>query len=183
MKINEIIHIIEHDSWMMDVLLAAETLKLHDWMIGAGFVRNKIWDHIHAYRRPQVHTSDIDLIYYDTQNLSEEREKEYDAVLRKLMPLNWSAKNQARMHNMNGHPPYENTEHALSNWVETCTCIAVTLDENKVLKLIAPYGIDDLVNLIVRPTPGFINNVDVLLERVGQKGWLKEWPRLKVIID
>jgi len=41
---QDISKIIEADDWMMDVLRAAEKLQLPDWWIGAGFLRNKIWD-------------------------------------------------------------------------------------------------------------------------------------------
>jgi hypothetical protein len=35
---------------MMDILHIAEKLKLPDCMIGAGFVRNKVWDHLRGYK-------------------------------------------------------------------------------------------------------------------------------------
>ena len=40
---QDILKIIENDKWMMDILHVAERLNLPDSMIGAGFVRNKVW--------------------------------------------------------------------------------------------------------------------------------------------
>ena len=76
MNESKILKIIEDDPWMMGVLKAAESMDLPDWMIGAGFVRNKVWDHLHGYQNSEVPTSDIDLIYFDPSDISEEKEKE-----------------------------------------------------------------------------------------------------------
>ncbi|MGY0205379.1 nucleotidyltransferase family protein, partial [Acinetobacter soli] len=38
---------------------------------------------------------------------------------------------------------------------ETVTAIGVNLDASGRLKLAAPYGIDDIVKLQLRPTPAF----------------------------
>ena len=44
MNEQDIINLIKNDEWMMSVLGEAEKLCLPDWMIGAGFLRNKVWD-------------------------------------------------------------------------------------------------------------------------------------------
>lgn len=48
----DITKIIQADPWMMQVLQAAETLDLPDWWIGAGFLRNKVWDAIEGNETP-----------------------------------------------------------------------------------------------------------------------------------
>ncbi len=42
MTTEDIINLVAADSWMMDVLHQAEKLNLPNWMIGAGFLRNKV---------------------------------------------------------------------------------------------------------------------------------------------
>ena len=59
---QDILKIIENDKWMMDILHVAQKLNLPDWMIGAGFVRNKVWDYLHGYKNEKVLTRDIDFI-------------------------------------------------------------------------------------------------------------------------
>jgi uncharacterized protein len=86
------------------------------------------------------------------------------------------------MHAVNRNEPYASTFDALSRWVETATAIAVTLDGNRV-KLIAPYGVGDLVNLIVRPTPLFKDRLQTFQDRVTAKQWLVKWPKLRVVIE
>ena len=77
---------------------------------------------------------------------------------------------------------YKNTDEALSEWVETPTCVAVTLKDS-VLRIIAPHGTDDLFNLIVRPSPAYVDKLAIFYERVHGKKWLKKWDKLRVIID
>ena len=58
---QDILDLIAKDEWMMGVLRTARSLHLPDWMIGAGFVRNKVWDYLHGYENIEVPTADIDL--------------------------------------------------------------------------------------------------------------------------
>jgi len=182
MNEKDILDLIRQDRWMMGVLQTAQELSLPDWMIGAGFVRNKIWDCLHGYENTEVQTADIDLIYFDSKDLSEEQEKKYDHELTKVLNINWSTKNQARMHEKhNRMEQYKNTEEALSEWVETPTCVAVRLEDNDILSLFAPHGIDDLVNLVVRPSPTFINDLEIFWKRIKSKDWERKWPKLKIM--
>ncbi len=182
MNEDDILELVRADPWMMRVLRAAAALDLPDWMIGAGFLRNKVWDHLHGFSNPQVPTADMDLIYFDPSDVREEREKEYNRRLRALCDVNWSAKNQARMHGATGELPYTSAADGLAHWVETATCVAVTLRGGR-LRLIAPYGIDDLVKLVIRPSPCFRRDIQALKKRAASKQWLEKWPKLQIILD
>jgi hypothetical protein len=182
MNDSEILDLIRADPWMMRVLGAAAALGLPEWMIGAGFVRNKVWDHLHGFANAEVRTADIDLIYFDLADMRESTEKEYDRRLRAACDVNWSAKNQARMHEVTGDAPYTSAADGLAHWVESATCVAVTV-QGGALRLIAPHGTGDLVGLIVRRSPGFTRDIGVLRERVASKRWLETWPRLRVVLD
>ena len=165
---------------MMHVLRIARDARLPDWMIGAGFVRNKIWDVLHEYfeRTP---LADVDLIYFDPKNKEETTERAIEQRLReKDATVPWSVKNQARMHVKNGDSPYSNSTDALSRWVETPTCVAVRLEDNDRLTLIAPHGIRDLVSLEVRMSPGYSRDPQHYTERVKTKRWEARWQKLKI---
>ncbi|PIY77868.1 MAG: dUTP diphosphatase [Parcubacteria group bacterium CG_4_10_14_0_8_um_filter_48_154] len=181
MNKQDILDIIARDSWMMEVLRAARLLHLPDWMIGGGFVRNKIWDVLHGFQNDMVPTADIDLIYFDPRITDAWQEKTYDTQLKKILDLNWSSKNQARMHLKHNRSPYKNIEEALSDWVETATAVAVRLQDDSTLRLFAPHGIDDLMHLIVRPTPLHASSLQHFHERVHGKKWRERWPKLKVV--
>lgn len=92
-------------------------------------------------------------------------------------------KNQARMHVKNGHVPYTSTVDGISNFPEVATAVGVYLGPNDEVKLVAPYGIDDLVNLIVRPTPFFWRSDEraIYHQRLVSKQWELTWNRLQIV--
>ena len=174
---RELVEIITRDSWMMDKLEIVRSLGLNDCWIGAGFVRNKIWDVKHGKDRSQL--NDLDVIYFDKTTDSEREDLMIENRLIEIDPdFNWSVKNQARMHAKNNHLPYESCCDALSWWPETATSVAVRLSENNQIEYIAPYGLEDLFQLVVRPTPK--TSLEIYTARIEQKQWRKMWERLEI---
>jgi len=177
---EQIVQLISEDESMMDLLGLAGTLGLPHWLIGAGFVRTKVWDHLHARTGPSK-PSDIDLVYFDEDEAFDD--KQLEALLSKSRPaVKWDVKNQATAHRWNGEPACSSVVEALSRWPETATAVGVTMDGGH-LKFVAPHGIADLVGLIVRPTPAFRMS-DAKRERVRmcfiRKRWQEKWPQLRL---
>jgi hypothetical protein len=57
-------------------------------------------------------------------------------------------------------------------WPETATAVAVRLGKDDVIEVAAPFGLDDLFNLVVRPTAGFeVEKKAVYLDRIRSKNW------------
>lgn len=175
---KDILNLIEKDEWMMNILRVAEKLSFPDWVIGAGFVRNKVWDYLHGYTKKEVETNDIDLVYYDPNGNDQKTDEELSQKLRSETGIKWEIVNEAYAHKWNNLPPYKSTEDALSQWPETATGIGVKLEGGK-LKLITPHGIDDLINLIIRPSPKFLPGMVRVMERAKEKKWMAKWPKLK----
>jgi len=164
--------------WNMETLQAVQRLNLPDWAIGAGFVRNAVWDRLHAYNEPSP-LADIDVLYFDSQNSDRARETALEDSFSKILPgRNWSVRNQARMHLRNNDCEYHDTEDAISHWLETPTCVAVRLDDKDALHLIAPYGLDDLLAMQLRPTPMGRKKYDQYLARLRSKNWSQTWPNV-----
>jgi uncharacterized protein len=183
MREQDIVGLISDDAWMMNVLRLVHSLGLPDWCVCAGFVRTRVWDYLHDFNSPTP-LSDVDVVYFDRNDTNESTEKEYEKVLRELdSSIPWSVKNQARMHTKNGHVPYVSTADGLANFPEVCTAIGAYLDSNEQIHLVAPYGIDDLVNLVVSPTPFYTSTdkKDVYEKRIGSKRWQATWNRLRII--
>lgn len=180
---SEISKLIEQDEWMMSVLRAAEKLQLPDWWIGAGFLRNKIWDYI-EYKDSKP-TRDVDLVYFNLEDVKPETDWAYDEKMKSEHPnAEWEVRNQARMHYVNGSRPFTSTADGISHWVETATCVGVKLKDGE-LKYLFCHGTDDLFGLVARPTP-FFNNEEMIKTfygRIEKKKWEQKWPDLKVITD
>lgn len=177
---QDLLKMIEADLWMMNVLRIARDLDLPDWMIGAGFVRNKVWDHLHGYKNKKVQTNDIDLIYFDKNNADEKYDKELSKRISDESEIKWEIINQAYTHKWHNTEPYKSTEEALAEWVETPTCVAVRLNDDGTLKLFAPLGINDLLNLIVRRNMT-CSDSETYEKRIKDKGWKEKWPKLTVL--
>ncbi len=186
---QDIIAAIKTDSWMMEVLRIVKRLELPDWWIGAGFVRSKVWDMLHYYKK-RTPLPDVDVIYFDTDDFSEEEAKRfstkvediYQKRLKKRFPeVAWSVTNQARMHLFHNDKPYKSSEEGLGRWVETATCVGVRLNRFDEIVLAAPLGIYDLAKGIIRPNPQSKPDRKAFETRIREKEWLKKWPRLKVV--
>jgi len=172
-----IIELIEDDLWMLEVLKIVKDLYLNDCWVGAGFVRNKVWDHKHEKSRTAL--NDIDVIYFDKTKLSSSEDVFIEKKLKKIDPdTKWSVKNQARMHLRNGHQQYLNSENAISFWPETATSVAVRINLDNQIEYIAPYGLKDLFDLVVRPTPKF--DLSIYADRLKRKDWKKKWSKLEI---
>jgi hypothetical protein len=167
------------DPWRMRVLRAVRALGLPDWAIGAGFVRNRVWDWLCGDVRQTV-PSDIDVLYFDAADQDPAVETMLEQRLNAVLEAPWSVTNQARMHRLNDDAPYASTEDALRYWIETPTAVAVRLCEDDCIEVIAPWGLEDLFTLTVRPTPSGRSKSGVFQRRLAEKNWRTRWPGLRV---
>ena len=165
----------------MKQLRAVRTLGLPDWCIAAGFVRNRVWDHLHGISPPRP-PADIDVLFHDPADISKAREFELEDRLDDLLPGQpWQVRNQARMHLAKNLPPHAGTAEAMSYWLETVTAVGVRLEADESITVIAPLGTDDLVNLVCRPTD-FGRTLRADYEgRIAQKRWRELWPRVRFV--
>ena len=182
MNEQDILNLIGNDSRMMETLHAAASMNLPQWMIGAGFVRNKVWDYVHEYPT-NTRPTDIDLVYFDPNDVYDPKQIEQKLVL--MMPgLDWEVVNQATAHPFNDEEPYASSIDAVSKWPETATAVAVTLRVGS-LQLITPLGIEDLLNVVARATPAFMVSEEKrarVQERIRSKKWKEKWPNLQIVL-
>lgn len=152
-------------------------LNLPESCIAAGYVRNRVWDVLHGYEN-ETPLNDIDVIYYDPTDLSEEKDRLLSLTLNMTdKKEGWSVKNQARMHLRNQVAPYESTRDAMSCWPETATAVGLYLDRLDDIEVISPYGLDDLFQLKIRQSPRYMDTA-YFMQRVNEKQWLTRWPNL-----
>lgn len=176
-----IVRIIAEDAIAMEQLRAVRSLDLPDWCIAAGFVRNRVWDHLHDISPPRAPV-DIDVIYFDAGDVSTESEATFERRLDAQLPgLPWQVRNQARMHVWKHVPPHRDTADSMTYWLETVTGIGVRLEADDTLTVIAPLGTDDLLNLRCRPTAYGRTRRHEYDARVEAKRWRELWPRVNFI--
>ena len=164
-------------------LEAVAALGLPDAWIGAGFIRNAVWDALCGLPFGSNPPGDVDVAWFDLERLDSEADAAAEARLHAACPgLPWSVRNQARMAARNGDLPYAGTLDAIAHWPETATAIAARLGPAGV-EVAAPWGFGDLLALVVRPTPGFAADPakrEVFERRLTEKGWSRRWPGLVV---
>ena len=158
------------------------SLNLPDCWIGAGFVRNAVWDYLHG-RSPTHPSGDVDVIWFDARRAASPEDEKLEAALRALDPgIAWSVKNQARMHLRNGDARYTSVVDAMRHWSETATAVAVRRTKREFCEIAAPFGLADLFAMVLRPTPRFTGEKHgIYLDRVHAKGWLMKWPLVRMV--
>jgi len=180
-----LVRIVQATAWALPALAAARSLGLGRWCIGAGALRNLVWDHLHGHALPTP-PADVDLAYFDPDDQGAEAEQAVQARITALLPgLPWEATNQARVHRWFeahfGHAvaPLASLHEAVASWPEYATCVGVWLDAAGAVQVIAPHGLDDLFALRVRRNPHRVS-LATYAQRVAQKRYVERWPRVTV---
>ena len=166
----------------MSTLTRARDVDLPDWFIGAGAVRDLVWDVRFGDGFVPSNIEDIDLVFFDPDDLSHERELAIEA---RLGP-HWDVKNQAAVHTWFeerfGTPaqPLISTIDGISTWPEFCTCVGVRLEHDGSMTIASPHGLDDLLDGVwrsnlIRVTP------EESAKRLAKKAPAIRWPRVRVI--
>ena len=144
---GEFQRIIFSNDWFMQVLRTVRTCNPPDWYVGAGVIRNIVWDylHLHSYQTP---LKDIDVAFFDANELRPDRDQEVQNQLKAIQQnVLWEATNQASVHlwfeNYFGYPvsQLKSNEKAVATWPETVTSIGVRLLGDDSLKIEAPFGL------------------------------------------
>ncbi|MTV37132.1 nucleotidyltransferase family protein [Duganella radicis] len=173
-------------SWFAPALKAARGLGLSSWCLGAGAVRNLVWDALHGYTTP-TQLADLDLAYFDASDLRPERDAELQRRLCEAMPRTpWEVTNQAAVHHWFeahfGHAvePLQSLHEAVASWPEYATAVGLCLHADDSIEVIAPHGLEDLFNCVIRRNPARVS-IDTYRMRVAQKKYALRWPRVTVV--
>ena len=169
---------------LMQVLLRARDLDLPDWLVFSGAVYQRVLNRLTG-RDADYGLKDYDLGYFDPDTSYDAE----DAVIRRVAaafepPLRdmVEVRNQARVHlwfeDKFGEPyaPLTDTADALTRFVSSTFAVGVRLDADNRLAIVAPFGLEDLFALRLRPNPrrptaGFARNAASVAAR---------WPELTI---
>ncbi|WP_338844770.1 nucleotidyltransferase family protein [Massilia sp. W12] len=175
--------LLRQDAALMQALRAIRSLNLPDAWLGAGAIRNRVWDHLHGFSTPAG--GELDVVYFDVEHCGPGFEQMWQARLQAICPgWVWEVTNQAGVHSwrctpQSPMPPLRSTLDGVSGWPETATALAVRLDEQAQMHVLAPCGLQDLFDLVLRHNPRQVA-YDVFLQRLEQKQFLQRWPMLTI---
>lgn len=186
---TRLIDIIHGVPTTMRVLRVIRDLDLPDAMVFSGAIYQPVWNHLTG-RAPDYGIKDYDVAYHDASDTSYEAEDvviqrvaaAFEPPLRELVEV----RNQARVHLWfekkfgadEPYPPLEDSAAALKRFVATAFCVGVRMEADDALSVFAPFGLDDLFALHLRPNP---------LRVKGAGGWERttasakaRWPEITV---
>lgn len=174
--------------WLVSVLEAVRRVDPPEWVVGAGVIRNVVWDDFHS-KVPPTPVRDVDVAFFDPHDLSSEREEQIEKRLGEALPgIVWDIKNQAGVHlwyeKKFGRPidPLTSIEDAVASWPETATCVAVRLGSDGSPRVWAPYGLTDLLGMRLRRNPRALSP-EQFRNRVAEKRIAELWPQVEIIFD
>ena len=181
-QVDFVKRVFEGDEMIMDILKDHRVVESGGYL-GAGCVNQRIWNAITG-RDSTYGIGDYDFVYFDGEDLSEEKEREFGEYLKdRFASIDIDCVNEARVHLWyEGEfgkkiDPYVSTEDAINSWITTATCIGVRYG-NDDLEIYAPHGLNDIMSLTLRPAKDIVTK-----ERYEEKAkkWLSKWPELNVI--
>lgn len=171
---------------LMRVLSTLRDLGLPDWRVFSGAVYQTVWN-ARTGRAPDYGLKDFDVGYFDPDTSWDAEDvyirrvaEAFEPPLREMVEV----RNQARVHlwfeGRFGEPyaPLASTDEALERFVCPAFSIGVRLDADDTISVAAPFGLDDVFEMVLRPNP---------LRGVA-KGWARttasakaRWPELTIL--
>lgn len=127
---------------------------LPNWCIVGGLIRDFAWGKI--FNR-SVLPRDIDLIYFNDNDLSAETDWEIESVLQRTSGLPFRVRNQARMHTFNAEEKYSSVVDAMSKFPTTVSAIGITSNPSREPVIFSVFGYSALFDPTFQITPHFMS--------------------------
>ena len=178
-------NIIQSSPVLAPILRQWSAISLPDCWLAAGAVAQTVWNDAFGLA-PDHGLVDVDIVYFDETDLSENREACHAQRLQYLfagLPVTIDTKNEARVHLWYAAkfgysiPPYTSTAHAITTFPTTATAIGIHPKPSG-LSISAPFGLSDLLGLIVRPNKIQITR-SIYEAKVAR--WRSLWPQLEIV--
>jgi hypothetical protein len=171
---------------LMAALRAAREADAPDWLVCAGAIRDVVWDAFHG-RPLDARPRDVDVGFFDPSDRTPARDEAVEQALRARAPeLPWEAKNQAAVHLWYPRrfgvevPALTSCAAGVATFPEIATCVGLRLLGDDDLLVVAPHGLDDLLDCVCRHNPARVS-ASFYERRVADKGWRERWPRLRYV--
>lgn len=170
---------------LMRVMETARELDLPDWLLFSGAIYQRALNHLTG-RDPDYGIKDYDLGYFDPDTSYEAE----DAVIKRVAaafepPLREmvEVRNQARVHlwfeGKFGEPyaPLRSSAEALDRFTSATFAVGARLERDGRMTIIAPFGLEDIFALRLRPNPIRVTNG---FQRTAEAAKAR-WPELEIL--
>jgi len=147
--------------------------------LSAGVIRKLAWNNIYK-KDHDIFFTPLNLIYFDKSDITDQRVKCFKKI--DFGQKKFEIKNMAFEWKKRGNEPCQTLEDALKYWPDTATSVAIRLNNKKNIDVLAPFGLKDLFQGVIRPTPYFKENkIEEYRFRIHEKKWWENWPRVKIL--
>lgn len=160
-------------------------IALPDAWLSGSTLAQVWWNRI--FGLPPTHgIADLDLVYFDGEDLSEAGEAAQTGRVQAAfdeVPVRIDVKNQARVHLWYAArfgyaiPPYRCCAEAIATFPTTAAAVGVRAHDGRI-ETLAPFGLDDLLRPIVRPNRVQITEA-IYVRKVAR--WRQHWPLLPIV--
>lgn len=169
---------------LKEILIRLSKSNLKDYYVAAGSINQTVFNYYHDYDF-NYGIEDFDIVYFDDDTSYEKEDKVIKYINEVLEGIDaiYDIKNEARVYLWYPEKygkkiePYKSVEDAISSWGTTITCLGVRLEDNQ-LVVCAPYGLNDLFNMTIRPVKRQYTKEQYLLKAAK---WKKKWDKLDII--
>ena len=178
--------IVRADPDLMQLLNVARAADLPQWRVVAGCLYQTVWNSL--TNRPRgTGINDYDLIYFDDADVSEETEAAVEDRIRAALPsfrAPVEVCNQARVHLwFESHfgmpyPPLASADESITRYASTTHAVGVRLMPDDAFDVFAPFGLDDIFGMIVRPNRALPNKATHEKKAARARAI---WPELSVV--
>jgi hypothetical protein len=181
-----LVGVVHSTQWLREILQTVRELGPPGAYVAAGIVRDTVWDALTG-RRSAGAQGDVDVVYWAAAEREGGGPGVHERRLRAARPdLDWEVTNQATVHQWHWEArgqliaPHPSVEAGVATWPETATAVALRLQHDERVEVLAPLGLADLFALRLRHNPAQVG-VDVFCRRVADKRWLQRWPELTLV--
>jgi uncharacterized protein len=156
---DRFVGIVRSDPGLMHLLCRVRSIRLPQWRLVAGCLYQTVWNVLTGHPRG-TGIKDYDLIYFEQDDLSWEAE---DAVIQRVATATrgclgpMEVRNQARVHLWFeahfgcAYPQLTCADEALRYYASVVHAVGVRLEDDNRIDVAAPFGLDDLFAMVIRP--------------------------------
>lgn len=171
--LEEVQDCVAQDERRLSALRLVRELDLPEGSIAGEFVRCAVFDRLHQHAE-WTQLKSVDVVYFDPERTDPAVDRSLEMELIASAPRRpWRVRNLAAE-----APEASSLGEALPVYPDTASAVAVCLGPREQILVTAPFGLEDLVRGIVRPSRP--EEAAALRRQVREEKWTRRYPRLRL---
>ena len=185
---EQFVRSIQSNPFVGEILKRLPDLAIPDAWLAGGCLFQTVWNVLRG-DEPSRGIKDYDVFYFDATDRSQAAEvtvNQKSASLFADLGCEIEMRNQARVHlwyeadfGVSGYPALGCSTDGVDRFLAVCCMVAVRPTAEGDLDVYAPFGVDDVFNLVMRPNPLFPALPRERYELKARR-WQELWPELRV---